>query len=152
MHEGSLPIPPSKARIYFGHENNGWQLPLDKSPPRDSLRLRIMHHPRLADLIYIAHLAWPFALIILKIIFRQIKWRWLWLTVPIVSWITINAADWVDPQNGPAGVFARTVNLWIGWFFMIPLFGILCLGFLAVEMLIKKLEKKSASSLTSTGK
>ena len=109
-----------------------------------------MRHPRLENLFLIAFLAWPFALIILKIIFRQIKWRWLWFSVPIMSWITINAAYSANPMRGGAGTFAKIGNELLGWSYMIPFFGVLCLGFLLVDMLLKKRGKKAASGVTTT--
>jgi uncharacterized protein YqgC (DUF456 family) len=111
-----------------------------------------MNHARLADAFLILFFAWPIVLIVFKLICRQIKWRWLWLSVPIMSWSTVNAAVSLDyPVNGGGGGTGKLVSQLIGWFYMIPIFGILCLGFLVVEILFKKLKKRClAASLKST--
>lgn len=101
-----------------------------------------MRHPRLANAIWLFFFLWPFVLIAFKARFPAQPWSRLWLTVPLVSWVTVNAAIRLDyPTQGAGGGMGMGVNLVVGWFYMLPLFGIVQLAFLFFQYVKRRLTK-----------
>ena len=97
------------------------------------------HHPIRANAVLVVFLLWPFALIAYKARHPAVRWSRLWLTVPVASWVLVNLALRLDyPTTGGGGGFGIAVNLALGWFYLLPIFGLLQLGFLFVQRLRRK--------------
>ena len=81
-----------------------------------------------ASNILLAHFfAWPVLLLIVRIRRPDIPLGVLWLSVPPISWITVNGALLLSSyrHEGAGGGFGAGFNLVAAWIYMIPIFGIL---------------------------
>lgn len=105
-------------------------------------------HPRVSSIFVYLFLLWPLALILAKAIYPSFSWKKLWLSVPVMSWFTVNTAIAIDyPISGGGGGFAMLVNLCIAWFYLVPVFGIFQLLYLLVMALIDRLSKTETRRL-----
>jgi len=101
-------------------------------------------HPHVSSIFAFLFLLWPVALIAVKIFCASISWKQLWLSVPIMSWFTVNALVSTDyPVNGGGGGFAMLVTMCIGWFYLIPVFGLLHLLYLLIAFLVSRKDAKA---------
>ncbi len=83
----------------------------------------------MSNLLLAAFFAWPILLLIVKIRRPDIPQGLLWLSVPFVSWITINGAIFCSYRaDGAGGGFGAGFNLLVAWIYMIPVFGFLTGG------------------------
>jgi len=73
-------------------------------------------------------------LLFIKIIRPEVKWRWLWITVPVASWSVVNGRFVFDgyPGDGAARVFSR----------MLPVFGILCIAFFLFQYGLRQFSRR----------
>ena len=100
-------------------------------------------HPHVSIIFQALFFLWPVALIVAKTFCARFSWKQLWLSVPIMSWLTVNTFIAVDyPVNGGGGGLAMLVNLCIGWIYLIPLFGILHLLYRSIAFLVSRKDAK----------
>lgn len=78
-----------------------------------------------SNLLLALFFAWPVLLLIVRIRRPDIPLSVLWISVPPVSWITVNGALFLDYRpEGAGGGFGAGFNLVAAWIYMIPIFGI----------------------------
>ena len=58
-----------------------------------------------------------------KIVWKRISWAGIWISIPIVSWLSINGmVQASNDVSGGGGGFYILVSLLLGWAYMIPPF------------------------------
>lgn len=91
-------------------------------------------HPHVSTIFAILFFLWPVALAAAKIREPSLSWHRLWISVPLMSWFTITTAVSSDyPEQGTGGGFGMLVTLVLGWFYMIPIFGLMHLCFIMLR-------------------
>ncbi len=98
-------------------------------------------HPHVSTVFLILFFLWPVALIAAKIRAPSLSWQRLWLSVPLMSWFTVTTTVSTDyPVNGAGGGLGMLVTLVLGWFYMLPFFGVFHLGYILLRYARTRLE------------
>ena len=91
-------------------------------------------HPHVSTVFLLLFFLWPVALIAAKIREPSLSWQRLWLSVPFMSWFTMVIAVCTDyPVQGAGGGLGMLVTLILGWFYMLPFFGLLHVGYILCQ-------------------
>jgi len=81
--------------------------------------------PRVSNLFALAFLAWPVVLLFALKAAKPISWMAAWLSVPLMSWYTVNVSmQFWYPTNAGGGGMGFGLALVAGWLYMIPLFAV----------------------------
>ena len=103
--------------------------------------------PNVANLFIGAFLAWPFLLLIAKALNASLPWRSIWISVPITSWYLVNVSmQFYYPTDGGGGGFGAGVGLVTGWLYMALVFGPLCLIFIGLRWLVRRIRGGQAGA------
>lgn len=103
----------------------GWQigLPVGVSCAM-AFSVSFRRYPNVAEVFAVAGLVWLVALLIVKAKNPALSWMVLWMTVPVMSWYTVNVSLCLSqPISG--GGLGRMLGLRFGWLYLMIPFAVL---------------------------